>query len=183
VGVLTNDGRAVVAVSSIELRSDRVSVADRRVEAFEWKSSAPHPSAAATLSRGAAAGGADVIARGKAAVIAWTQRPKGAPRALWATRWTGKGLQRPNVYDTRALGSPVLLTAAPRGAVDTFYRAAGNRWFTVRLSAAGLYRGTTTVTPPGEEIDEIDVASAGSHAAASWTLGGRIARVQLGRPR
>jgi hypothetical protein len=180
---LTSDDRAVVAVSSNEVRTDTVDVVDRRIEAFEWKRTAQHPSAAATLSRGAKAGAADLVASGQAAVIAWTQRPKGAPRSLWAARWTRKGLQRPNVYDTRALGSPVLLTAAPRGGIDAFYRAGGRRWFTVRLAATGLYRGTSTVTPPGAEVEQIDVAAAGGNTAAAWTIGRRSrSLVQVARP-
>ena len=181
--VITSDGRAVVAVSSSELRGGPpATVADRRVEAFEWPAGAPRPSAAATFSRGAAAGEADLIAQGTSAVIAWTQRPQGAPRALWITRWTPKGLQRPNLYDTHALGLPVILTLAPRGAVDVYYQAGGQRWFTVRLSATGLYGGTAAVTPPGVQISLIDVAAAGSNAMAAWTVGKRTTRIQVARP-
>jgi hypothetical protein len=110
-------------------------------------------------------------------VIAWTQRPKGAPRSLWAARWTAKGLQKPSIYDTHALAAPVLLTPARAGAVDAFYRAGGLRWFTVRLSAAGRYAGTTVVTPPGESVALIDVAAAGPHRAAAWSTGSRRARL------
>ncbi len=181
--VMTRNGRAVAVVSSGEARgSAGGAVVDRRVEAFEWKASAPRPSGAATLSRQAQAGAADVVAHGDAAVIAWTQRPKGSPRALWTTRWTKGGIQRPNVYDTRDLGLPVLLTSAPHGAVDAFYRAGGPRWFTVRLNAAGIYRGTSTVTPPGEQVVSIDVAAQGAHTAAVWTIGKRSTRVQIARP-
>ncbi len=185
--VITSGGRAVVAVSSSELRGPSPApgatpvVADRRVEAFDWPRAAPRPSAVATLSRGAAAGDAEIVAHGQSAVIAWTQRPQGAPRSLWTTRWTRAGLQRPNVYDTRMLDLPVVLTPAPRGAVDAYYSTA-QRWFTVRLSAAGLYRGTSTVTGPGTQVPLIDAAAAGPHAAASWTVGGPGTYVQLARP-
>ena len=185
--VITNGGRAVVAVSSSELRGSSPApdqtpvVADRRVEAFDWPRTAPRPSAAATLSRGASAGDADIVAQGGSAVIAWTQRPQGAPRSLWTTRWTRAGLQRPNVYDTRMLDLPVLLTPAPRGAVDAFYSTA-QRWFTVRLNAAGLYRGTSTVTAPGIQVPLIDAAAAGPHAAATWTVRNPGTFVQLARP-
>jgi hypothetical protein len=178
--VVTSKGRAVVTVSSKELRG--LAVADARVEAFDWAATALAPSTAATLSRGAAAGEADVVALGANAVIAWTQRPKNSPRALWTTRWTPKGLERPNLYDTHALGLSVLLTAGPRGAVDAFYRAGGPRWFTVRLTAAGRYRDTSVVTPPGEHIALIDVAASGGHLAASWTARPGRPRVQVARP-
>jgi hypothetical protein len=178
--VVTSDGRAVVAVSSAELRG--LSVIDRRVEAFDWPPAAQHPSGAATLSRGAAAGVADAVATGKAVAIGWTQGVAGSPRALWMTRWTSKGPQRPNVYDTRALDAPVLLTRAPRGAVDAFYRAGDRRWFTVRLSAAGLYRGTSVVTPPGKPVSTIEAAAAGRHVAAAWTLRDGATRVQIATP-
>jgi hypothetical protein len=181
--VMTTESRAVVAVSSSELRGGPpASVADRRVEAFEWPIAAAHPSAAATFSRGAAAGEADLIAQGASAVIAWTERPQGVPRALWVTRWTSKGLQRPNLYDTHDLGLPVLLTVAPKGAVDVFYAASGQRWFTVRLAATGLYAGTAPITPPGEKVPLISVAAEGSRAIAGWTVGKRSMRVQLARP-
>jgi hypothetical protein len=176
---MTSDGRAIVVVYSVLARGARI--ADARVEAFAWTVRAARPTSAATLSRGAMAGEPDVVASGKSARIAWTQQTRRTPRALWATRWTGKGPQRPNVYDTRALGGPVLLTVGRRDAVNAFYRAGGQRWFTVRLTAAGLYRGTSVVTPPGEEIAAIDVAAAGGRVAAAWTSG-RGARVQLGRP-
>jgi hypothetical protein len=178
--VLTTSGRAVVSVSSDELRNHRV--VDSRIEAFDWPVGKAHPSGAATLSRGAAAGTADIVAQGTSASIAWTQRPKGSPRALWVARWTPKGLQRPNLYDTRALGLPVLLAPAPGGALDVFYRAAGAHWFTVRLSAAGRFSGTSVVTPPGESIAAIDVASAGTHLVAAWTGRGGGPHVQLARP-
>jgi hypothetical protein len=181
--VMTTGSRAVVAVSSSELRGGPpASIADRRVEAFEWPLAAAHPSAAATFSRGAAAGDADLIAQGTSALIAWTERPQGAARALWVIRWTPKGLQRPNLYDTRALRLPVLLTVAPKGAVDVFYVAGGQRWFTVRLASTGLYGGTATVTPPGEKVPLIDVAAEGSRAIAGWTAGKRSVRVQVARP-
>jgi hypothetical protein len=181
--VMTTESRAVVAVTSSELRGGPpASVADRRVEAFDWPSTAAHPSAAATFSRGAAAGDADVIAQGASAVVGWTQRPEGAPRSLWVTRWTSKGLQRPNVYDTHDLGLPVLLTPAPKGAVDVFYQAGAQRWFTVRLAATGLYGGTAPITPAGEKVPLIDVAAEGSAAIAGWTFGKRGARVQIARP-
>jgi hypothetical protein len=178
--VLTDDGRAVVAVSSAELRG--LSVIDRRVEAFEWTATASHPSATATLSRGAAAGVVDAVATGNTVAIGWTQRSPRSPRALWITRWTKKGIQRPNVYDTRALESPVLLTRAPRGGVDAFYSAGGQRWFTVRLRAAGLYRSTSSVTPPGERVATVDVAATGRHVAAGWTSRDGTSRVRLARP-
>lgn len=181
--VMTTESRAVVTVTSSELRGGPpASVADRRVEAFDWPIAAARPSAAATFSRGAAAGDADLVAQGASAVIAWTQRPQGAPRALWVTRWTSKGLQRPNLYDTHALGLPVLLTLAPKGAVNVFYEAGGQRWFTVRLSATGLFGGTATVTPPGQKVPLIDVAAEGSGAIAGWTVGKRSPRVQVARP-
>jgi hypothetical protein len=186
--VMTRSGRAVVVVSSYELRGTAPAptqtpvVADQRVEAFDWPRTAVRPSTAATLSRGAAAGSADITAQGASAVIAWTQRPPGAPRALWVTRWTSKGLQRPNLYDTHDLGLPVLLTLAPRGAVDAYYQAGSQRWFTVRLSATGLYGGTSAVTPPGEQVPLIDAAAEGSRAIAGWTIGKRRSRVQVARP-
>jgi hypothetical protein len=183
---ITNAGRAVVVVSSSELRGTPAPgttpvVTDRRVEALEWPRKAARPGAVATLSRGASAGDADAVAYGSSAAIAWTQRPTGAPRSLWIARWTPRGLQRPNVYDTRMLDSPVLLTPAPRGAVDAFYSTA-RRWFTVRLRADGLYRGTSTVTPPGVQVATIDVASAGRFAAAAWTVRDRGTYAQLARP-
>jgi hypothetical protein len=186
--VMTSGGRAVVAVSSFELRGSSPVpvqtpvVVDQRVEAFDWPRKAARPSTASTLSRGATAGTAAVVVQGASAMIAWTQRPQGAPRALWVTRWTRAGLQRPNVYDTHDLRLPVLLTRGPRGAVDAFYQAGGQRWFTVRLSAAGLYRGTSSVTPLGDQIPLIDVAAEGSRAIAGWTIGKRSSRVQLARP-
>jgi hypothetical protein len=176
--VMTASGRAVVCISSDELRDHQV--VDSRVEAFDWPIRVPHPSGAATLSRGAAAGTADIVSQGTAAAIAWTQRPKGSPRALWVARWTSKGLERPNIYDTRQLGLTALLAPAVNGALDAFYRAAAGHWFTVRLSSAGHFTGTTAVTPPGASIDAIDVAGGGSHPAAAWTrpAGG----VQMARP-
>jgi hypothetical protein len=183
--VITSRGRAVVAVSSYELRGSAPAtpvVADQRVEAFDWPRTAIRPSAAATLSRGAAAGSADIAAQGASAVIAWTQRPPGAPRALWATRWTSKGLQRPNLYDTHDLGLPVQLTLAPRGGIDAFYQAGPQRWFTVRLNATGLYSGTASVTPAGQQVALIGVASEGAHSVAGWTVGKRGARAQLAHP-
>jgi hypothetical protein len=181
--VMTTKSRAVVAVSSSELRGGQPgSVTDRRVEAFEWPIAAARPSAAATFSRGAAAGDADLVAQGASAAIAWTERPQGAQRALWVIRWTSKGLQRPNLYDTHDLGLSVQLTIAPKGAVDVFYAASGQRWFTVRLAATGLYGGTATITPPGEKVPLIDVAAEGSRAIAGWTAGKRSVRVQLARP-
>jgi hypothetical protein len=65
--------------------------------------------------------------------------------------------------------------------VNVFYRASGRRWFTVHLSAAGLFRGTSVVTPPGEQVASIDVATAGRHLAASWTAGPR-AHIEIARP-
>src|SRR4051794_37558508 len=152
--VITSQGRAVVVVSSYELRRTAVAplFVDQRVEAFDWPASAARPSAAATLSRSASAGVADVVTQGGSAVIAWTQRAPSSPRELWATTWTAKGVQRPRVYDTHALGAPVLLAPGRHGAVNVFYRAGGPRWFTVRLTAAGLYVGTSNVTPPGEAV-------------------------------
>ena len=176
---ITGDGRAIIVVYSVLGRGP--TVVDARVEAFDWAARAARPSAAATLSRGAAAGDADVVATGASAVIAWTQRAPGAPRALWATRWTAKGPQRPNVYDTRALGSATLLAPASKGGANVFYRASGERWFTVHLSAAGLYSGTSVVTPSGEQVGTIDVAAAGRRLAASWTAG-PPARVEVARP-
>jgi hypothetical protein len=175
--VTTSDGRAVVVVQTIEGRAQ--TILDSRIEALEWRVAAARPSAAATLSRGAAAGAPAIVEQGATAVIGWTQRPKGAPRSLWTARWTAKGLQKPNIYDTHALASPVLLTAARNGAVDAFYRAGGPRWFTVRLSAAGRYTGTTVVTPPGERVALIDGAAARAHVAAVWSRG---SRVRLARP-
>jgi len=186
--VMTSTARAVVAVSSFELRGSGAApgqkpvVVDQRVEAFDWARKVQRPSAAATLSRGAAAGTADVLARGASAVIAWTQQPAGGPRALWVARWTPTGLQRPNLYDTHNLGLPVLLTPAPQGAVDAYYQAGGQRWFTVRLSALGLFTGTSSVTPLSQQVPLIDVASEGSRSIAGWTLGKRNARVQVARP-
>jgi len=179
--VMTAGGRAVISVSSDELLNHRV--VDSRVEAFDWPVGAAHPSGAATLSRGAAAGSADVVAQGTSAAIAWTQRPKGSTRTLWVARWTAKGLQRPSLYDTRALGLQVLLAPAPSGALDAFYRAAGAHWFTVRLSRAGRFSGTSAVTPPGDEVGAIDVASAGSSVVAAWTGRGGGPKVQLASPR
>jgi hypothetical protein len=176
--VTTGDGRAVVVVQTVEGRAQ--TILDSRVEALEWRVAAAHPSAAATLSRGAAAGAPAIVAQGATAVIGWTQRPKGAPRSLWTARWTAKALQKPNIYDTHALASPLLLTAARNGAVDAFYRAGGPRWFTVRLSAAGRYNGTTVVTPPGEPVALIHVAEAGPHLAALWSSGPQ--RTRLARP-
>lgn len=178
--VMTASGRAVVCVSSDELRDHRV--VDSRVEAFDWPVGEPHPSGAATLSRGAAAGTADIVSQGTAAAIAWTQRPKGSPRALWVARWTPKGLQRPNIYDTRQLGLAALLAPAANGALDIFYRAAGAHWFTVRLSSAGRFSGTVSVTPPGASIGAIDVAADGSHPAAAWTRPAGGARAQMAQP-
>jgi hypothetical protein len=178
--VMTGGGRAVICVSSDELVNRRV--VDRRVEAFDWPARAAHPSGAATLSRGAAAGVADIVTQGTSAAIAWTQRSKGSPRALWVARWTVKGIQRPNLYDTRALGSPVLLSSAPSGALDLFYRAAGAHWFTVRLSQPGRFTGTSLVTPPGDAVHAIDVASAGNRVVAAWTSPGGRSRVQLATP-
>ena len=175
--VTTTDGRAIVVIRTVEFRAG--AVADSRVEALDWPVTAARPSPAATLSRGAGAGPAAVVAQGGTAVIAWTQRPTGAPRSLWATRWTAKGPQKPSVYDTHALASPVLLTTARHGAVHAFYRAGGLRWFTVRLSAAGRYSGTTAVTPPNEAVAQIDVAGTGSHAAALWSS---RPHVRLARP-
>jgi hypothetical protein len=186
--VITSTGRAVVVVSSFELRGSapvpgqKPVIVDQRVEAFDWTRKAAHPSAAATLSRGAAAGTADVVAQGASALIAWTQQPPGGPRALWVARWTPPGLQRPNLYDTHNLGLPVLLVPAPRGGVDAYYEAGGARWFTVRLSAAGLFTGTSSVTPPSQQIPLIDVAAEGARAIAGWTIGRRNARVQVARP-
>jgi hypothetical protein len=186
--VMTSTGRAVVAVSSFELRGSspvpgqKPVVVDQRVEAFDWARKATRPSATATLSRGAAAGTADVVAQGASALIAWTQQPPGGPRALWVARWAPTGLQRPNLYDTHNLELPVLLTRAARGAVDVYYQAGGRRWFTVRLSAAGLFTGTASVTPPGEQVPLIDVAAEGSRTIAGWTVGRRNARVQIARP-
>lgn len=185
---MTTTGRAVVVVSSFELRESSPApagkpvVVDQRVEAFDWARKAARPSAAATLSRGAAAGTAAVVAQGPSAVIAWTQQPPGGPRALWVARWTPTGLQRPNLYDTHNLELPVLLTTAPQGAVDAYYQAGGQRWFTVRLSAAGLFTGTSSVTPPGQQIPLIDIAAEGSRSIAGWTVGKRNARVQVARP-
>jgi hypothetical protein len=178
--VMTARGRAVVCVSSDELRSHRV--VDSRVEAFDWPAGDAHPSGAATLSRGAGAGTADVVVQGASAAIAWTQRPKGSPRALWIARWTPRGLQRPSLYDTRALGLQVVLAPAASGALDAFYRAAGAHWFTVRLSRAGRFSGTSVVTPPSESISAIEVASAGRQVVAAWTGRERGPRVQLARP-
>ena len=184
--VITSAGRAVIVVSGSEIRSTTAPdptpvVTDRRVEAFEWTGPSARPSAVATLSRGAAAGDADAIANGARAVIAWTQQPRDAPRSLWIAKWTPRGLQRPNVYDTRILDPPVLLTPASRGAVNAFYSTA-QRWFTVRLNAAGVYRGTSTVTPPGIQTEAIDAAAAGRHAVAAWTVRDRGTFVQLARP-
>jgi hypothetical protein len=178
--VMTASGRAVISVSSDELLNHRV--VDSRVEAFDWPVGDAHPSGAATLSRGAAAGSADIVAQGTSAAIAWTQRPKGSPRALWVARWTVKGIQRPNLYDTRALGLPVLLAPAPSGALDIFYRAAGAHWFTVGLSRAGRFGGTSVVTPPGDDVSAIDVASGGSRVVAAWTRQNGRPRVQVARP-
>jgi hypothetical protein len=178
--VMTAGGRAVVSISSDELGNHQV--LDSRVEVFDWPVGAAHPSGAATLSRDSAAGTADIVAQGTAAVIAWTQRSKGSPRALWVARWTTKGIQRPNLYDTRALGLAVLLTPAPNGALDLFYRASGPRWFTVRLSAAGRFTGTSSVTPAGESVSAIDVASAARRRAAAWTRRDGPARVEVARP-
>jgi hypothetical protein len=181
--VMTTESRAVVVVTSSELRGGPpASIADRRVEAFDWPTASARPSAAATFSRGAEAGDAGLVAQGASAVIGWTERPRGAPRALWVTRWASKGLQRPNLYDTHGLGLPVLLTLAPKGAIDVFYQAGGQRWFTVRLTATGLYGGTATVTPPGERVPLIAVAAEGSTVIAGWTVGKRSARVQIARP-
>jgi hypothetical protein len=186
--VITSQGRAVVVASSYELRRTAVAplFVDQRVEAFDWAAHAAHPSAAATLSRSASAGVADVVARGASAVIAWTQRAPSAPRELWATTWTAKGVQRPRVYNTHALAAPVVLTPGQGGAVNVFYRAGGPRWFTVRLTAAGLYAGTSNVTPAGEPVALIYAASTGSRAAAAWhaqlgsSAGSR--RVRVARP-
>ena len=186
--VITSTGRAVVVVSSFELRGtspvagQKPVIADQRVEAFDWARKSPHPSATATLSRGAAAGTAGVLVQGASALIAWTQQPPGGPRALWIARWGPTGLQRPNLYDTHNLGLPVLLTPAPSGAIDAYYQAGGQRWFTVRLSAAGLFTGTSSVTPPSQQIPLIDVAAEGGRAIAGWTIGKRNARVQVARP-
>jgi hypothetical protein len=186
--VITSEGRAVFVVSSYELRRSPVAplFLDQRVEAFDWSAKAAHPSSAATLSRSASAGVADLVARGSAAVIAWTQRSAGSPRELWAATWTAKGVQRPRIYDTHALGSPVALVSGPNGSVNVFYRAGGPRWFTVRLSSAGLYVGTAAVTPPGESVPLIYAAASGGHAAAGWSAqlghGPGSWRVQVGRP-
>jgi hypothetical protein len=186
--VITSQSRAVVVVSSYELRRTAVTplFVDQRVEAFDWPASAAHPSASATLSRSASAGVADVVAQGSSAVIAWTQKAQSSPRELWATTWTAKGVQRPQIYNTRALAAPVVLTAAAGSAVNVFYRAGGPRWFNVRLSAAGRYSGTANVTPAGEGVALIYAAASGNHVAASWhaqlgpTAGSR--RVQVARP-
>jgi hypothetical protein len=98
------------------------------------------------------------------------------------TRWAPTGIQRPNLYDTHNLDLPVLLTAAPKGGVDAYYEAGGQRWFTVRLSAAGLFTGTSPVTSPSLQIPLIEVAAEGARSIAAWTLGRRNARVQVGRP-
>jgi hypothetical protein len=183
--VITSEGRAVVVVSSYELRRSAVAplFADQRVEAFDWAAAAAHPSAASTLSRSASAGVADVVAQGASAVIAWTQRSPKAPRELWAATWTTKGVQRPRVYTTHALNSPVLLGAGARGAVQVFYRAGGPRWFNVRLTAAGLYRDTAVVTPPGAAVPFVYTATTGSRVAASWSVKvGKAWRTQVARP-
>jgi hypothetical protein len=186
--VITSEGRAVVVVSSYELRRTAVAplFADQRVEAFDWSAKAAHPSAAATLSRSASAGVADVVARGPSAVIAWTQRSPASPRELWTATWTAKGVHRPNIYDTHALGSPVALAPGANGAVNVFYRAGGPRWFTVRLNAAGLYVGTSAVTPPGQSVPLIYAAATGRHAAAGWSAqlgrGPGSWRVEVARP-
>jgi hypothetical protein len=184
---ITTDGRAVVVVPTFEVRPgaprDLVrTVTDTRVEAFDWAPADTRPSIAVTLSRGAAAGPPDLVRVGKSAAIAWTQRPKGLPRALWITRWTPGGIQKPNVYDTHALDLPVLLTRAPRGAVDAFYGTGAQRWFTVRLSGAGLYRETSAVTPAGERVAAIDAAGAGRRAVAAWTFRSHGAQVRFARP-
>jgi hypothetical protein len=176
--VTTNDGRAVVVVSSLASRDDKTR--DSRLDALDWPADAAHPSTPASLSRAAGAGEADVVARGRSAVIAWTQRPKGTRRSLWAARWGPSGVQRPHVFDTHALGLPVRLTAGPKGAVRAFYRVERARWFTVPLSAAGLYGEIAAVTPAAEQVGTLDVAGTGSHVAATWTRGGR--QVQLARP-
>ncbi len=183
--VITSQGRAVVVVSSYELRRSEVAplFVDQRVEAFDWAANAPQPSAAATLSRSASAGVADVVVQGASAVIAWTQRSPKSQRELWATTWTSKGVQRPRVYTTHALGAPVVLASGAGAAVNVFYRAGGPRWFTVRLTAAGLYRDTSVVTPPGETVPFVYAAAAGSRVAASWSV--KLAskwRVQVARP-
>ena len=170
----------MICVSSDELLNHRV--VDSRVEAFDWPVGDTHPSGAATLSRGAAAGSADIVAQGTSAAIAWTQRPKGSPRAFWVARWSKKGLERPNLYDTRALGLQALLAPAPSGTLDVFYRAAGAHWFTVRLSRAGRFSGTSAVTPPGDDVGAIDVASAGIRVVAAWTGRGGGPRVQVAKP-
>jgi hypothetical protein len=178
--VTTSDGRAVVVVASGTGAADKAR--DSRVEAVDWPASATAPSSAATLSRAAGSGEADVVAQGASAAIAWTQRPTGVRRSLWITRWTRGGLRRPDVYDTHALGLPVQLVTARRGALDAFYRAGRARWFTVRLSAAGLYGRTSAVTPATEKVGTIDVASSGRHAAAAWTIRKPRSHVELARP-
>jgi hypothetical protein len=184
---IASDGRAVVAAPTFEVRPGAPSaltrtVTDSRVEAFDWGAIDARPSIGVTLSRAAAAGPPDLVPVGKSVAVAWTQRPKGFPRALWITRWTPAGIQRPNVYDTHALDLPVVLTRAPRGAVDAFYATGAERWFTVRLGAAGLYRGTSAVTPPSERVAEIDAAATGRHAVAAWTFRGRGFQVRFAQP-
>jgi hypothetical protein len=185
--VTASDGRAVAVAPTFEVRPGAPNalvrtVTDSRVEAFDWGATDARPSIPITLSRAAAAGPPDLVAVGKSVAIAWTQRPKGLPRALWITRWTPAGIQKPNVYDTHGLDLPVLLTRAPKGAVDAFYTTGAARWFTVRLGAAGLYRGTSPVTPPGERVAAIDAAAAGRSAVAAWTFRSHGAQVRFARP-
>src|SRR4029450_3223797 len=102
--VATGDGRAVVAIRTVEYRAG--AVVDSRVEALDWRLAAARPYAAAAPCR----------------------RPPARPATPYATP---------------PPPPPPPPTPARNGAVDAFYRAGGLRWFTVRLSAAGRYTGTT----------------------------------------
>ena len=109
----------------------------------------------------------------------------GAPGAL-GDDVDDEGRPATPVYNTHALAAPVVLTPGPGAAVNVFYRAGGPRWFTVRLTAAGLYAGTSNVTPAGQAVALIYAASTGNRAAAAWhaqlgsSAGSR--RVQVARP-
>jgi len=189
---ITDEGRAVVAVSTREFGPGGPGEGElvaARVAAFDWSPRRPGPSPPRILSEEAVTtGGAEVLATGRAAIIAWTERvASNAPRTLRAVSWTARGPSRAHEYETRKLGIPVALTPARGQGAHVFYRVRGGRWYTVRLSHAGLFRNTTQVTPPSDFVLQIDVAGRGRRAAAAWTVRrGRTNaswRVQVARPR
>ena len=84
--------------------------------------------------------------------------------------WTKNGPGAAHTYRTRKLGTPVVLTAGPRGATDVFYRVGDGHWFTVRLGTNGLFSGMKGVTPASEAVTVLRAAATRRHSAAGWTV-------------